>query len=404
MTDPIVFAIPIFFATIGLEAWIAKRRGLSLYDVADALTSISIGMLSLIASSFSKILTLGIYIIAFDYLSVFEWSLDSIPAWVLALLLYDFLYYWFHRCSHEIDLLWGAHVVHHSSEYLNFSTALRQSTTSSLFSWAFYLPMAIAGVPPTMFIIVAVINLLYQYVPHTQLIGKLGWVDKVFVTPSNHRVHHGVNDYCIDKNFGGMLVLWDRLFGTFAEERDDEPIVYGASKPLASYNPLWAHLQLYADLWHQSKKTRDFSSKLKIWLARHVAPARTSLRRFNAENHKRYNPHTLRWLRWYNLANFAFLVFVTEYYLANVDGFRLTESIGWSLFLLMSAMSMGAMLENKAWGRWLEQVRLIIMSVTLTFEPFWFGYSLPTSLRLGLIIATLFLAFRLARKEDTLPD
>jgi sterol desaturase/sphingolipid hydroxylase (fatty acid hydroxylase superfamily) len=118
--------------------------------------------------------------------------------------------------------MWASHVVHHSSEYYNLSTALRQTSTGSFLGWVFYLPLAVVGVPWQMLVIVGLIDLLYQYWVHTELIGRLGVLDRILVTPSNHRVHHGQNDYCIDKNYGGILVLWDRLFGTFADERDGE--------------------------------------------------------------------------------------------------------------------------------------------------------------------------------------
>jgi alkylglycerol monooxygenase len=140
--------------------------------------------------------------------------------------MYDFFYYWKHRANHEVRIMWAGHITHHNSEFFNLSTALRQSSTTFFFDWIFYLPMAVVGVPPAMFVGVALIDLLYQYWVHTELVGKLGWFDRVFVSPSNHRVHHGQNDYCLDKNYGGILILWDRLFGTFEDERD-EPISYG---------------------------------------------------------------------------------------------------------------------------------------------------------------------------------
>ena len=151
-------------------------------------------------------------------------ELDFWSTWygvLLALMFYDLCYYWLHRAGHVVALFWAAHVVHHQSQHYNLSTALRQTSSGMLFGWIFYLPMAVAGVPPTVFGIVLLIDLLYQFWVHTEQVGKLGWFDRVFCSPSNHRVHHAVNDGYLDKNYGGILVLWDRLFGSFQEEKDE---------------------------------------------------------------------------------------------------------------------------------------------------------------------------------------
>ena len=163
-------------------------------------------------------------------------------------------------------MLWAAHVVHHQSEDYNLSTALRQPGTGWIFGWIFYLPMAVIGVPPLVFGTVALIDLLYQFWVHTQQIGKLGWFDRWFCSPSNHRVHHAVNDRYLDKNYGGILILWDRLFGTFAEEDNAEPCIYGTRAPLRSWNPVWANLQVYRDLAVDSARAGAWADKLRVWL------------------------------------------------------------------------------------------------------------------------------------------
>jgi sterol desaturase/sphingolipid hydroxylase (fatty acid hydroxylase superfamily) len=201
--NPIVYAIPVFMLTILLEAWVARRRGVAVYDIPDAITSLHHGLLSQVTNAFTKIATLGIYIAVYEAYRFTEWSMSSIPLWILALVLYDLCYYWAHRMGHEVNVMWASHVVHHSSEYYNLSTALRQTSTGALFGWVFYLPLAVLGIPWQMLVIVGLIDLLYQYWVHTELIGRLGILDRILVTPSNHRVHHGQNDYCIV--FGSML-------------------------------------------------------------------------------------------------------------------------------------------------------------------------------------------------------
>ena len=218
--NPIVYAIPVFLATILIEAGFAWWRKAKVFDLADSLTSLHFGVMSQLAGAVTKFAAFGIYVLVFDHLRVTTWSMNSLVAWTAALILYDFCYYWLHRMGHEVGVLWAAHVVHHSSEYYNLTTALRQTSSGALLGWIFYLPMAVMGVPPLMFVTVGLIDLLYQYWVHTELVGRLGPLDRILVTPSNHRVHHGQNDYCIDRNYGGILILWDRLFGTFVEERE----------------------------------------------------------------------------------------------------------------------------------------------------------------------------------------
>jgi hypothetical protein len=179
--------------------------------------------------------------------------------------MYDLCYYWLHRAGHRMGAFWAAHVVHHQSEDYNLSTALRQTSSGALLGWFFYLPMAVIGVSPLVFGTVALIDLLYQFWVHTQQVDRLGWFDRWFCSPSNHRVHHAVNDRYLDRNYGGILIVWDRLFGTFEEERDDEPCVYGTRAPLRSFNPLWANLEVYAALAHDAWHARSWADKLRVW-------------------------------------------------------------------------------------------------------------------------------------------
>jgi hypothetical protein len=177
--------------------------------------------------------------------------------------MFDFCDYWLHRVGHESAVFWAAHAVHHQSQHFNLSTALRQESTVAFLGWPFYLPMALAGVPPAQFALAGLIVLLYQFWIHTEHIGKLGWFDRVFSSPSNHRVHHAVNDQYLDKNYGGMLIIWDRLFGTFIEE--DEAPVYGTRTPLNSWNPLWAVASGYVPLWQLARRAPRWQDKLKVW-------------------------------------------------------------------------------------------------------------------------------------------
>jgi sterol desaturase/sphingolipid hydroxylase (fatty acid hydroxylase superfamily) len=266
--NPIAFAVPVFFLLILLELWMAHSRGVSVYSLKDSLTSINVGIMSEFSKAMGGLISVVMYTLISDRYGAFVWDVSHPLTWISALLIYDFCYYWVHRTGHEINILWASHVVHHSSEEFNLSTALRQSSTGFLFRWIFYIPLALLGYPVKVFIVVGLIDFVYQYWVHTQLVGKLGWFEYVVVTPSNHRVHHGQNDYCIDKNYGGVFSFWDRMFGTYADERDDEKPIYGIRKPLESWNPLWANLHHFVQIWRQIKSAQNWRHRLMYLFAK----------------------------------------------------------------------------------------------------------------------------------------
>ncbi|HET9693898.1 MAG TPA: sterol desaturase family protein [Steroidobacteraceae bacterium] len=265
MGKAIALATPVFFLLIGIELLVARARGLQgAYRLNDAVNSLSLGVMSEVVKLFVRVLTIGIYAWLFEHVALGHWPTDAWWAWLLAIVFYDFCYYWNHRLGHESAVFWASHVVHHQSQCYNLSTALRQTSSGALLSWIFYVPMAVAGVPTEMFVVAAVVDLLYQYWIHTEVIGKLGWFDRWFASPSNHRVHHAVNDRYVDRNYGGIFMLWDRLFGTFVEET--EKCVYGTRAPLESWDPLWANLEVYAALARKSWHAGRWRDKALVWL------------------------------------------------------------------------------------------------------------------------------------------
>jgi alkylglycerol monooxygenase len=273
--DLIALAVPFFLLALIVELAIDRRRGTGLYRANDAINSLSAGTLSTTIGYFTKLLPLiawGFVLENFALIDMplawFDASPSGIALWVTAALAWDFCYYWFHRFSHEISILWAAHAVHHQSEDYNLSTALRQTSTGFLFGWIFYVPLFVIGFPLEVLVTVNAVNLIYQFWVHTQVVRRMGALDRVLVTPSNHRVHHAQNEIYIDKNYGGMLILWDRLFGTFEDERDDEPVVFGVRKPLANWNPFWANLQVYDYLLFDARHARRWRDKVGIWFRR----------------------------------------------------------------------------------------------------------------------------------------
>ena len=228
---------PVFLALIGLEAWYWRKRRPEAYSLVDTLSNAGLALMHQAADAVAWALVIGLYYAVYQ-VRVFDW-----PAtwWSIAALfvLQDFLYYFFHRASHRVRWLWASHVTHHSSERLNLSTAFRQSLTYPISGmWVFWLPLAWLGFEPTHIVAVVAINLGFQFFVHTQAVGKLGWLEYVINTPSTHRVHHARNPQYIDRNYAGVLVIWDRLFGTYVPEDPATPCQYGIVGQVHSHNPI----------------------------------------------------------------------------------------------------------------------------------------------------------------------
>ena len=232
--DLIALAVPFFLLLILVELVVDRVRRTGNYRSNDAINSLSIGVLSTTSGYFTTFLAWTIWGFVLSNLAIvemqsswFDSSLSGIGLWILAAIGWDLCYYWHHRLGHEVSILWAAHAVHHQSEDYNLSTALRQTSSGFIFGWIFYLPLFLLGFPIDVLITVGAINLIYQFWVHTQQVRRLGMLDRILVTPSNHRVHHAQNERYLDKNYGGIFILWDRMFGSFAEELDEEPVVFG---------------------------------------------------------------------------------------------------------------------------------------------------------------------------------
>lgn len=264
----VLYAIPFFIVAMVVELAYGLAVHRNTYRLNDSVSSLFLGVLS----QARRFVTLGVggyvYYLITEYFSLPLMDAGHWFTWVLAMVLYDFCYYWLHRLGHERTILWAAHIAHHQSEEYNLTTALRQTSTGFLLGWIFYIPMYLVGIPAEVVITVGSISLIYQFWVHTRHLPKLGWYEWFFVTPSNHRVHHAQNDIYIDRNYGGILILWDRLFGTFQEELAEEPPVYGIRGPLHSWNPVKALTHVYIDMGRDSWHTARWRDKLAVWWSR----------------------------------------------------------------------------------------------------------------------------------------
>lgn len=365
-----LFAIPIFFLLIGIELLVARLHQKKWYRFNDAISNISCGISQQAIGIFVKIITLGAYVYCYQ-LSPFRipntwWS------YILLFVAIDFLYYWFHRSAHEISLFWGTHVVHHQSEEYNLSVALRQSAFQSFISGLFYLPLAIIGFDPIPFLLVNTLQTLYQFWIHTEAIDKMpAWFEFIFNTPSHHRVHHGQNPKYIDKNHGGTLILFDRLFGSFQAE--EEAVVYGVTKPLSTWNPIWANFDYYNDLRKEAARTQGFKDKIRLLTNKpgwRSAAAGGPLYPSPIKRNEQIKYHTIipNGLSIYIFLQYIFLLLGTTLFLATLSTYShslLIPIIISVILILWTVASFGLSADKRRLGFLLEISRLVILPIAL---------------------------------------
>ena len=337
----ITLAVPAFFILIFIELTYGLVSGKSNYRLNDTFTSISLGLIS----RYIPLLGLGLQGAAFAYVAQYYnlklFSPSSLWVWVFAFFLYDFCYYWMHRLHHEVKVLWATHVVHHHGEEFNLSTALRQTSTGFLWKWIFYLPIFVVGIPPEVFVTVAGVNLVYQFWVHTEHIPKLGWYEYVFVSPSNHRIHHAQNKHYVDANYGGVFILWDRIFGTYKEEIEELKPIYGTAKPLRSWNPFKANLDIFREMLLDSSRTKSFKDKIGVWFSRpNWRPEDVKIKypiiKNDLENFEPYNPEVSSQVKIYGWIQLLFLLVISAVITSTVGAQTYLET---SLFALILTAS-----------------------------------------------------------------
>ena len=265
----ITYAIPVLFLLVFLEYIYCRLSRRGRYLGIDTLANLATGILSRLTIPFTKFISVGAYVLVYEHFRLFTVSDLSTPWFYVALVFFffavDFCYYAHHRASHRINLLWGTHIVHHQSENLNFSVAFRQTAIGSVFTFVFDLPLALLGLSPWWFGLFHGVNLLYQFLIHTETVGKLGFLEIFMNTPSHHRVHHGRDPKYIDKNYAGVFIIWDKWLGTFQEE--EERPNYGVTTPPQDFNPITANYHFFQILWREGKKRQRFVDKLLLWFS-----------------------------------------------------------------------------------------------------------------------------------------
>ena len=313
--DYVPYAVPFFLLAILIELAYGIIKKNNTYRLNDAISSLFMG--SLRSANKLIIIGLGGYVFYLIETNNSLWRMDanSPLVWVFAFIVYDFFYYWFHRMSHERQIFWASHVAHHQSEDYNLSTALRQTGTGAFITWIFFIPVFLIGVPSYVFVSVASINLIYQFWVHSEHIPKLGWYEKFFVTASNHRVHHAQNENYIDKNYGGVFIIWDRMFGTYKEEDNSEAPIYGIRGKIDTFNPIWANLHIYVNMLEDIWSAKRWKEKAFVPFARtgwRPSSLPNSIRKddFNPVTFKKYNPQVPTKIKAYSFFQFFALSYV----------------------------------------------------------------------------------------------
>jgi len=261
----LLFAIPIFIILIGLESFVAYRRGIQVNHAADMISSLSSGLTNATRDG----IQFGVVLISYTWLvnHITIYKVENLwVAVIIAFVAEDFAGYWIHRMSHRINIFWNRHVIHHSSEEYNLSCALRQSVSDNIKFFAILLiPAAMLGIPPTLFAIIGPIHLFLQFWYHTRLIDKMGILEKFLVTPSHHRVHHAINPEYLDKNYSQIFIIWDKLFGTFQPEEKSIPPVYGILRPAKTWNPVTINFKHLWQITKDAYRANSYWDKLRIW-------------------------------------------------------------------------------------------------------------------------------------------
>lgn len=382
----ILYAIPLFFTLIALEWFIDWRKGTAYLRLNDAIGSLSAGIVSRVMDIVHKLIPLSLYVLVYENYGLFTLPENTV-VWVIAFIAYDFFYYWNHRLGHELSVLWAAHVVHHSSEEYNLTTALRQ-TSGSVFSWIFYLPLAVVGVPPLILLTVGALNLVYQFWVHTRHIGRLGWFEWVFVTPSNHRVHHAQNRVYIDRNYGGVFIIWDRLFGSFQDELDSEPPVYGIRGALKTFNPIGANCQVYSQLIRDSWHTKRWADKWRVWFGRTGWRPLDVTRAFPIEKKplsefKKYDPKLSCIMKRYCFVQHVALLGFTLFLLLEFSHLTPIEQLFFAVMIVFASVTNAMLLDISKFALWVDLARQFGLTVGLLF------LGLPNALVVSMFLVML---------------
>jgi alkylglycerol monooxygenase len=389
--NALLYAIPGFMVLMLIEIAYGRYVKNQKYRLFDTLSSLSSGVTNVLKDSLGLALVLVSYPFLASRLAVVEVS-NSWLTWVIAFVVIDFAGYWNHRLSHRVNIFWNQHVIHHSSEDFNLACALRQSISNVVgYTAILLLPAALLGVEYSVIAVLAPLHLFGQFWYHTQHIGKLGFLEYILVTPSQHRVHHAINEQYIDKNLGQIFSVWDRLFGTFQEELDEVPPRYGVLKPAMTYNPLWINFQhaynLAFDAWHAKR----FTDKLRIWFMPTGWRPADVAQRFerpiieDVYAYEKYDPKSTLLRRVVVFAQFVLAISLLFYFFALFSELSNTYRLYAGALIFLMVMGYSSLMDGSRWALAFEALRIAFVIGLYLWSPAFFdALGLPFTLLVGL--------------------
>lgn len=370
----LALAVPFFVVFMALEFFIARQKKKPVFNLHHSIANISVG----IAERLLDVWVTGLFFFIYDFLQK-KFGLFTIQPgillWIVLLLCTDFLWYWYHRLAHEINLFWAVHVVHHQSEDFNYTVSARITVFQAFVRTGFWAVLPILGFPASMITSILLVHGLYPFFIHTQLIGKLGILEYILVTPSHHRVHHASNEKYLDKNYGDVFIIWDKLFGTFQKEEDGVPIQYGLTHPLKSYSFLWQHFHFITELLYAARKTNGFFNKIKLLFGkpdlieirhREQAEEKWLVQKNDIAVDKPLNRYVVWQIVLSIVLLFVFILF--ENYLP------VHQQVLITIALFLTLINCGAIMEQKKWIVYLEFLRLLTVTigVMIVYSTWWY--------------------------------
>ena len=381
----LLWVVPGFMVLMTIEALYGHFTNKQTYSFMDTLSSLSSGVTNVLKDSLGLVLVILSYPYILDSIAVFDLE-SSVLLYVVAFICIDFASYWNHRLNHKVNIFWNRHVIHHSSEEFNLACALRQSISAWIGFGAFFLiPAAFFGVPPQLITLLAPIHLFAQFWYHTRHIGKLGFLEYIIVTPSQHRVHHAINPIYIDKNLSAIFCVWDRIFGTFQEELDHEPPVYGVLKPVNTWNPLLINFQHAFNVIQDAYNTSSFKDKLRIWfmptgwrpsdiIEKFPRPITTD--HFNRE---KYSPNYSFFMKFTAIFHFVLINFLLYFFLSNFSIIESDLKLVFGLVIFVSVFGFTSLLDLQSWAPFFELFRSILTIIILySFNDYALFINYPT--------------------------
>ncbi len=357
----LAFAIPFFVGFMLLEYYVSLKKGKQYFHFEEAVANINVG----IGERIGDLFTTGVFYFVFVWIHE-KWAIFHIPShiitWIILFLFTDFIWYWYHRLGHEINLFWSAHVVHHQSEDFNYTVSVRITVLQAFFRALFWSFLPLIGFSPAMTTVILLVHGVYPFFTHTRTIGKLGFLEYILVTPSHHRVHHSSNPEYLDKNYGDVLIIWDKLFGTFTAEKAAP--VYGLTKPVGSYSFLWQHFHFVLEMAIAFKRAATWRERFKIIFGKpdDIDPRiRSLLEKKLLRKSSDIRPALIlyRYIMYQTICTITILFFMIlfEHY---QTVFQLMIA---AAFILISIISTGAMLEQRKWIFHLEYLRLGLICI-----------------------------------------